>query len=202
MKRLVVASAVVAVLAGCSTTVSPTASGSDNFYQAQLAKAEEKREKQVEKVLDKAPDWMTKLPKAAGVVYANGTARSTDFSMADEKAKMIAFGRICMTAGGEVDKQGKLYRSDTGDISTETSEIAIRELCRRVDVTGADVVELKRISEGSFYRSYVLLALPMGDANLLKKAKLDEEVAKSAGRRSQEAFKELDEKIEQRSEKN
>jgi hypothetical protein len=202
MKQLVVASAVVAVLAGCSTTGSPTASGSDNFYQAQLAKAEEKREKQVEKVLDKAPDWMTKLPKAAGVVYANGTARSTDFSMADEKAKMIAFGRICMTAGGEVDKQGKLYRSDTGDISTETSEIAIRELCRRVDVTGADVVELKRISEGSFYRSYVLLALPMGDANLLKKAKLDEEVAKSAGRRSQEAFKELDEKIEQRSEKN
>ena len=202
MKRLVIASAVVAVLAGCSTTGSPTASGSDNFYQAQLAKAEEKREKQIEKVLDRAPEWMAKLPKAQGVIYANGTARSTDFSMADEKAKMIAFGRICMTAGGEVDKQGKLFRSDTGDISNETSEIAIREICSRVDVTGADLVELKRISEGSFYRSYVLLALPIGDANLLKKAKLDAEVAKGAGKRSQEAFKELDEKIEQRTEKN
>ena len=188
-----------AVLAGCSSTKSPTASGSDNFYQAQVQAAEERREKQVDRVLDKAPDWMTKLPKAANVVYANGTARSSDFSMADEKAKMIAFSRICMAAGGEVDKQGKLFRTDTGDLSTETSEIAIRSLCRRVDVTGADIVEIKRINEGQgFYRSYVLLALPTGDANQLKKDKIAQDLAKTTGVRSREAFEELDKRVEEK----
>jgi hypothetical protein len=199
MKRLILASVVGAVLAGCSSTKSPTASGNDNFYQAQVAAAEERREKQVDRVLDKAPEWMTKLPKASNVVYANGTARSSDFSMADEKAKMVAFGRICMAAGGEVDKQGKLFRTDTGDLSTETSEIAIRTLCRRVDITGADIVEIKRINEGQgFYRSYVLLALPTGDANVLKKEKIAQDLAKNVETRKAEAFQELDKKIEEK----
>jgi hypothetical protein len=188
MKKLLLAASIAALVSGCSTTGS---------FQAQQAAVDEKRERAVEHAISKAPDWMTKLPKEAGVIYANGSARSTDFSMADEKAKMFAFGRICMAAGGEVDKQGKMFRSDSGDVSTDTSEVAIRELCRRVDITGTEVVEIKRVSEGQFYRTYVLVALPTGDANQLRKDRDTQALNKDIELRKDRAFKELDQKIAQ-----
>jgi hypothetical protein len=111
--------------------------------------------------------------------------------MADEKAKVIAFGKICMAAGGEVDKQSRVFRQDVGDNSSENSEMAIRSMCRKVDVTGAEIAEIKRVSEGTRFRTYVLVALPMGDANTLKKAKVDEAIRKQTAGRATEAFREL-----------
>jgi hypothetical protein len=184
MKRILIASAVLAVLAGCSSTSDP--------YQKRADAEQEKREKYAERAIDKAPNWMTKLPESKSAVYASATATSPDFAMADEKAKVIAFGKICMAAGGEVDKQSRVFRQDVGETSAENSEMAIRAMCRKVDVTGAELVEVKRVSEGSRFRSYVLVALPMGEANVLRREKVDEAVRKTTAGRSREAFQEMD----------
>ena len=184
MKRILIASAILAVLAGCSSTSDP--------YQKRADAEQEKREKYAERAIDKAPNWMTKLPESKSAVYASATATSPDFAMADEKAKVIAFGKICMAAGGEVDKQSRVFRQDVGETSAENSEMAIRAMCRKVDVTGAELVEVKRVSEGSRFRSYVLVALPMGEANVLRREKVDEAVRKTTAGRSREAFQEMD----------
>ena len=183
MKRFVLALPVLALLTACGTT--------DKFEKR--AESEDKRQqKYVERTIDRAPKWMTELPESKSAVYANGTAISRDFSMADEKAKMVAFSKICMAAGGEVDKQSKMFLSDTEDTTVERSEMAIRAMCRGVDITGAEIVEVKRISEGSRYRSYVLVALPYGEANVLGTSK-DQRRAAAAGRaRSDRAFEEID----------
>ncbi len=183
MKKIFTLIPVVAALAACSST---------DVYQKRADEARERQEKYVERSIDKAPKWMTELPKSTSAVYANGTATSYNYSMADEKAKLLALGNICMSAGGEVDKNSKMYLNDTASNSNENSEKAIRSLCRKVDVTGAEVVEIKRIAEGSRYRTYVLMSLPMGEANQLKKAKIDEAISKNSAARSVEAFKELD----------
>jgi hypothetical protein len=81
---------------------------------------------------------------------------------------------------------------DTASGSSETSEMAIRGMCRKVDVTGAERVEIKRVPEGGRYRTYVLMALPTGEANRLRTAKNNEQLNKTAEVRSREAFKELD----------
>jgi hypothetical protein len=140
---------------------------------------------------------MTKLPESKSAVYASATATSPDFAMADEKAKVIAFGKICMAAGGEVDKQSRVFRQDVGETSSENSEMAIRAMCRKVDVTGAELVEVKRVSEGSRFRSYVLVALPMGEANVLRREKVDEAVRKTTAGRAREAFEEMDKPVVQ-----
>jgi hypothetical protein len=184
MKKLIIVSSILAALVGCSTTSDP--------YQKRAEVEQEKREKNAERALDKAPKWMTELPKSTGAVYANGTAVSGDFSMADEKAKTIAFGKICMAAGGEVDKQSRVFISDVGDTTTENSETAIRSMCRKVDVTGAEITEIKRITENGRFRSYVLVALPIGDANVLRKTKVQDELYKNTANRATAAFKELD----------
>jgi hypothetical protein len=132
--------------------------------------------------IKEAPEWMSKLPKAPGYVFENGTATSSDFGFADIKAKTIAYSKICTTAGGTVRSQTKLYRADNGDAGTESSEMAVRSMCADVDISGVETVEMKHVAEGNRIRTYVLVALSLnGNAN------------KNTKRSAKEAFKELDE---------
>jgi hypothetical protein len=120
--------------------------------------------------------------------------------MAMNKAKTIAFGKICMSAGGRVDQQSKIYRSDTENSGAEFSEMAIKSFCPNVDITGVEMVDSKMIAEGTRFRTYVLLALPTGDANRLAKERDARINRDRAAKRSTEAFKELEKngsKVEQ-----
>lgn len=184
MRKILALVPVIAVLAACS-------SSPKDPYERRAYEERERQEKYVERTLDKAPKWMTELPSSANAVYANGTAASGDFSMADYKAKMMAFGKICIAAGGTVSQQGKIFMQDTSDASHETSELAIKTMCPSVDVTGVEVKEIKRISEGNRYRTYVLVALPTGDANLLQKRKDQQRLQNRAETRSAAAFDEM-----------
>jgi hypothetical protein len=187
MRKLLILLPVVALVAACSSAPKET-------YDRRAYELEQKREQYAERAIDKAPKWMTELPKSNSAVYANGTAVSGDFSMADEKAKTIAFGKICMAAGGEVDKNSRMFRADVGEQSVENSSIAIRSMCRTVDVTGAEVVEVKRLSEGSRFRSYVLVALPTGTANPMQQRRDQNQARRSVQAQSDAAFREMDQR--------
>jgi hypothetical protein len=184
MKKLFVVLPLVALIAACGSNKDP--------YEKRAVEERERREAQVSKSIDQAPKWMTELPSSASAVYANGTAVSGDFSMADNKAKMFAFGKICIAAGGKISQQGRVFMQDQGEASFETSELAIKSMCPSVDVTGVEVKEIKRIAEGSRYRTYVLVALPTGDANALQKRKDQLILQNRAAGRSDQAFREMD----------
>lgn len=184
MRTLLILS-VVAVLSACS-------SAPKDMYERRAYEEQQRREAAVERALDKAPKWMTELPQSNSAVFANGTAVSGDFSMADTKAKLVAYGKICMAAGGRVSQQSKIFIQDSGDTSVETSEMAIRGICPGVDMTGVEVREIKRIGENGRYRTYVLVALPTGDANQLQKRKDQIRLQERAVIRGKEAFKEMD----------
>jgi hypothetical protein len=81
---------------------------------------------------------------------------------------------------------------DTSEASTEISELAIKSMCPSVDITGVEIKEVKRISEGGRFRTYVLVALPTGDANQLQKRKDQLKLKDRAEQRSNDAFKEMD----------
>jgi hypothetical protein len=165
-------------------------------YDNRAAVMQIDRESQVNKSISQAPDWMSKLPSSNNAVYANGSAVSTDMSMADYKAKLFAYGKICMAAGGRVDQQSKIFMQDTSAASTEFSELAIKSMCPSVDITGVEIKEVKRIAEGSRFRSYVLVALPTGEANALQRRKDQLKLNNRAEQRSGEAFKEMDKNAE------
>jgi len=184
MKKLFIILPIVAVMAACSSNKDP--------YEKRAVEERERREAQVSKSIDQAPKWMTELPVSSSAVYANGTAASGDFSMADNKAKMFAFGKICVAAGGKISQQGRIFMQDQGEATFETSELAIKSMCPSVDVTGVEVKEIKRIAEGSRYRTYVLVALPTGDANALQKRKDQLTLQNRAATRSDQAFREMD----------
>lgn len=185
MMKNIIALAVVSLLAACGSTPKED-------YEKRAYQERQRQEKAVESSISNAPAWMTELPKSNNAVFANGSGTSTDMSMADWKAKMFAYGKICIAAGGKVSQQGKMFMQDSGETSMEHSELAIKTFCPSVDITGTEIREVKRVAEGSRYRSYVLVALPTGDANLLQKRKDALAAAQRGQARSVEAFKELD----------
>jgi aspartate 1-decarboxylase len=58
-------------------------------------------------------------------------------------------------------------------------------MCPDVDITGVETVDIKHVAEGNRIRAYVLVALPIGQSNVLRSTK-------TAEKRAPEAFKELD----------
>jgi hypothetical protein len=161
-------------------------------YDNRAAREQIRRDAQVERSISQAPKWMTELPVSDNAVYANGSAVSTDMSMADYKAKLFAYGKICMAAGGRVNQQSHVFMQDTSEASNETSELAIRSMCPSVDITGTEIKEVKRISEGGRFRTYVLVALPQGDANQMRKRRDQAMLKQRAEKRQVEVFKEMD----------
>jgi hypothetical protein len=172
MKKLVIVSAVATVLTACGTAGNNYSSQfSNNLQSAQMNSA-----------VSQAPEWMSKLPKATGYVFENGTATSSDFGFADIKAKTIAYSKICTAAGGKVRSQVKMFKADNGDVGTEQSEMAIRSMCADIDISGVETVEMKHVSDGNRIRTYVLVALPTN-------GRMNGNTKQSA----KEAFRELDE---------
>ena len=177
MKKVLIATVVTGMLTACGTSgtnYSAMYSGQSNVQTAQMNSA-----------VEQAPQWMSKLPKAPGYIFENGTATSSDFGFADIKAKAIAYAKICTAAGGKIRQQTKIFKSDSGDVGVDQSELAIRSMCADIDITGVETVEMKHVSEGNRIRTYVLVTLPLGDKNVLKSTK-------DAQARAPEAFKELD----------
>lgn len=183
MKKLLLTLPIVAILTACGTT---------DPYQKRADQERERKERYVERTIDKAPKWILEVPVSNSAVYSSGTSVSGDFSMAFLKAKADAYGKICMAAGGTVSQRTKIYKADTADASSELSEMILRTSCKEVDLTGVEVSEKKIISEGPRFRAYVLVVLPTGDANILKKAKEQARLNEQVAKRAPEAFKELD----------
>ena len=174
MKKLVIVTAVASVLSACGST--------GTNYSSQYSNQNTMQSAQMSTAISQAPEWMSKLPKAPGYVFENGTATSSDFGFADIKAKTIAYSKICTAAGGKVRSQVKMYKADNGDTGTEQSEMAIRSMCADIDISGVETVEMKHIADGNRIRTYVLVALPTN-------GRMNKDTKQSA----KEAFKELDE---------
>jgi hypothetical protein len=185
MKKILFVAAVAASLVGCA--------GTSNDRYDRRADAERDRQATLnERAVTEAPKWMTRLPESKDAVYANGSAVSPDMSMAADKAKLVALGKICMAAGGVVDQRNTMFRTDTETASVEKSELAIRGMCQKVDISGAEIAEVKTIAEGHRFRAYVLMALPTGEANAIQKRRDQIRTQESARIRGEQVFREMD----------
>lgn len=195
MKKVLAILPLIALVACSSNKPAPVATGPvlpTETYDNRAAVSQIDREAQVNRSISQSPKWMTELPSSNNAVYANGSAVSSDMSMADYKAKLFAYGKICMAAGGKVSQQAKVFMQDTSEASAEISELAIKSMCPSVDITGVEIKEVKRIAEGSRFRTYVLVALPTGEANQLQKRKDQLTLKDRAEKRSNEVFTEMD----------
>lgn len=184
MKKFLMIVPMVAMLSACGTT--------DRFSKI----AEQEREARIqtqEKIVDKTPDWYNKLPESSSAVYEAGYGASFNLSDADAYAKNDAYGKLCMTAGGKTSQMTKTYSSEGENSRTQINERATKSFCPNVDLTGVQQAQVKRfVTPNGKVNTYILVVLPTGDANILRKAKEAHAERELAMKRAPEAFKELD----------
>jgi len=185
MKKAFVLIPIVALLTACGSTRDP--------YERRAENERNLRVKVSEKILDKTPDWYNKIPISDSAVYEVGLGSSFSMTDADAYAKNDAFGKLCMTAGGKTSQMTKTYSSEGERSRTQLNERATKSYCPQVDLTGVEQREIKRIvtADGKV-NTYVLIVLPTGDANILRKAREAHAEREIAMKRAPEAFKELD----------
>lgn len=184
MKKLLFILPLIALLTACGTTSDP--------YERRADADRERQEKYVQNAIKQAPAWMIKQPISNSAVYAAADATAGNYSHAVNVASLLAQGRICMAAGGTVDQRSKVYMTDNGTSTMQANETAIRGACKGVNVTGMEIADHKVVAEGGRYHAYVLVVLPTGDANVLRKAQEQAKMNEQAAVRAEKAFKELD----------
>ena len=190
-KSLVAVLGLVALVSACSTAQPVVAP-----VKAQAAVQATPQVASVQAAMDAIPDWFVEVPRVDGVIHSVGDGVSSSMSGALSNARANAYEGICQSAGGTVRSQTKVYRQDTEASSTSMTTTAIRNLCPDVDVTGAVVEKRKIIQDGTRFRAFVLVGLPMGEKNTLARQKHADRVSERAAGNAQKEFKELDDLVE------
>lgn len=188
MKKALVLIPVIAMLAACGTT---------DPYAKRAEVEREYQQKYREKAINAMPDWMTQLPVSNNALFAAGSGQAETISAAVNIARTNAMRDLCYGIDGKVDSQTKSFETAS---SRSSSHVAVtRTRCNAVDVTGMETYGAKSVGKnpvivatGSSFTAYVLIALPTGDANILRKEKAQERREMREAAQAEQAFKELD----------
>lgn len=139
-----------------------------------------------------APEWFVRLPEdTADMVFAAGTATSSDEQMAYDKARMAAERKLIEQMGAKISSMTKSYRNDTGSALQESFEQVVRKNAAG-ELIGAQRVDSQVTHDGRQYKVYILLRLPLGENNTLRTEKVNAQAQREAELRARRAQQELD----------
>ena len=208
MKQLVYVLPLVGMLAACGSTKSPTKQAapaqSTNTAVEQTAKASTPTLRpndpyakyypveQESAAPVQAPVWFVRPPSdRLDVLFAVGTATSTDEQMAYDKARMSAERKLVESAGIRVQSQTKSYKADRGAAIIENYEQVVRKNANG-ELVGAQRVDSQVTFDGRSYKVYVLMRLPLGEQNVARRAADQNKLQRESEIRARAAQRELD----------
>ena len=146
------------------------------------------------------PKWYENPPNAdAEYLYAAATADSRDMEVATKKAKTQSRADLAQQMAVKVNNLEKLFQEEVGEDAdtelleqfTSTTKIVTSEM-----IHGAteEEKEIHKLENGTF-RVYVLMSLPIGEANAALMAKIQANKNLYTRFRASQAFEELDKEI-------
>jgi hypothetical protein len=139
-----------------------------------------------------APEWFVRLPASTEtMVYAAGTAVSTDEQMAYDKARLSAERKLVEQAHAVITTQTKSFRNDTGRDLQERFETVTRKNAQG-QIVGVRQVDSQAHYDGRQYKVYVLIQLPIGEANAQQAAQQRSQSQREAEFRARRAEQEMD----------
>jgi hypothetical protein len=195
MKRLIIASA-VAALVGCSTTSVPlntVTSPTPAVTKDQTISAAGKVDSPL--TID-LPSWYIKPPASTDdYIWFAGTGYSSDLAMSREKALLDSQMKMADTLNGVLNAMVKQQKSDNaGSVVTDKTSVTVKKIIANTVMTGHRIEDARVVSENRSYRTFILVRYPVGDANRLLKAQQQQ---KSQNNDSDEALqRELDREIQ------
>ena len=182
MRKLILTTAVIALLSGCG------------HKQYSI-------EKESFKVVDETPSWYVdpiKDRKCKGCLFGVGTAVSPDLQLSKDKARMIAKAELADVIKGEMNAKAKLYITELGrnqkmDTVTEV-ESTIVNVISQTKVRGYELWKQEiTLTKNGMYRTFIGLKLPVGDANKLYEYAIEEVAdAFNVKQKADKAFSEVE----------
>jgi hypothetical protein len=152
-----------------------------------------------EEVIKKIPEWYLQPPEDSKHLYATGAATSRDLQISVQKAKMSAQADLSQQISTRFGNLSKQFQEETGqeeDSELLTQFSAAAKAVSQETLVGSKVEKKEILPEKQIYRAYVLMSLPLGEANqrLMQKIKADQNLYTKL--RATEAYKELDRELE------
>lgn len=152
------------------------------------------------KILEQVPIWVENVPKDPNYLFASGTETSRKMSLALDKAKTGARRELAQQMEVHVEGLTKAFDEEIGlgadsellAAYTQTTKIVIDQT-----LIGTIVERQKLLEEGNgIYRSYVLMSLPIGEANLAMAEKIKANEMLYTRFRASQAFQDLEAEVE------
>jgi hypothetical protein len=173
-----------------------------SVFKTEAQSAKEEIKKEVAKQIDQIPDWYLKPPKDADALYEKAAAKSRDLQMAVNKATMLARAQLATTIQGEVNSIMKMFMDENGPIngaqvSNNVSVTTVQEALK-MRLNGVQEEKTQVYQDGDKYVAYVLLKYPLGDMNRIVVDQIRQDDAANSRARSDEAYDEIERKIQER----
>ena len=139
-----------------------------------------------------APEWFVRLPvDTADMIFAAGTATSSDEQMAYDKARMAAERKLVEQMYARITTQTNSYKADRGSAMIENYQQVTRKNARG-ELSGAQRVDSQVTHDGQYYKVYVLLRLPVGEANRMQTRRDQARMQREADIRGRAAERDMD----------
>jgi hypothetical protein len=147
----------------------------------------------------KAPAWFLSTPTDPSYLYAAATMTSRDMQMAIQKAETQARTNLAQQMESKVANLTKQFQEEVGaDGDSELLQqfTSVTKIVTQQTLSGARSDEKELLSEKGIYRAYVLMSLPIGEANQQLMEKIKANQALYTRFRATKGFEELNKEIE------
>ena len=151
-----------------------------------------------QEVVEKIPQWLLKPPTDQDHLYAAASATSRDMQVAMQKARTAAQADLAQQVNTRLANLTKQFQEETGlaeDSALLSQFSSATKAVTQQTLEGAGVDQQKLLPEKEVYRAYVLMRLPLGQANQLLMSKLKANQELYTRFRATQAFDELDKEL-------
>jgi len=147
----------------------------------------------------KVPDWFLSTPTDANYLFAAATMTSRDMQMAIQKAETQARTNLAQQMETKISNLTKQFQEEVG--FDEDSELlqqftSATKVVTQQTLNGVRSDEKEIVKEKGIYRAYVLMSLPIGQANQLLMEKIRANQNLYTRFRATQAFEDLNKELE------
>lgn len=150
-------------------------------------------------VLKDVPKWFTNVPKDDNALFAAATATSSDLQLAINKAQTEGRNQLAQQVEVKFNGLQKRFQEETGlanDSEYLDQFTSAYKSIVSTELYGSRISKQETQQEGKIFRTYVLMEMPIGEANQQLMAKLKANQNLYTRFRASEAYKDLDQEIE------
>ena len=200
MIKIIIILISLSILVNCESGKEPINTTLPESYKADEEKIVAQKKKEMEASVEEIPEWFLDQDETGDFLTAKATATSSDLQMSIDKAMIAVKRELAGKVEETINSKTKQFLKDAGinENSTNYDETLITSISRidNVELSGYKVSNRKIVNLGTKYRAYIKVIYPIGSANKILVDKINKEEELKLRLESSEAFKELEDEIE------